>query len=370
MPQLKDTLPMGQSIWLDHIDRSFMAAGRLQALIDDGLRGLTSNPSIFEKAIGDGDAYDGPLRQLVDQDTSIMQIYETLVISDIQQAADLLRPVYDNSDGRDGFVSLEASPDVAYDTQATLTQVRNLFDKVDRPNVMIKVPATAAGIPAIATLIGEGINVNVTLMFSQTHYDAVADAYIRGLERLAANDGDLAGVASVASFFVSRVDTAVDTRLQALDDKRVPVLLGKAGIANARLVYTRYLNRFCGERWQRLAARGARPQRILFGSTSVKNPDYPELMYVEALMGSNTVNTLPPATIRAFQQHGRVTADLTSDLEVARRELNEIAALGIDLEAITQQLQDDGVDQFTEAYEDLLQSIADKCERFEARQPA
>jgi len=363
MSKLHETYKkVGQSIWLDFIRRSHIESGELQTLIDDGLRGITSNPSIFEEAIAQSDDYDSALQELVKSGKSAHEIYETLAIDDIQRAADLLRPVYDESNGNDGYVSLEASPNLAYDTQKTLAEVRHLFDAVSRPNVMIKVPATAAGVPAIATLIGEGININVTLMFSMKHYEDVSDAYIRGLERLALNGGDVSKVASVASFFVSRVDTAVDAQLDAVGNTE---LKGAIGIANAKMAYARYLTVFSSERFQRLAARGARPQRVLYGSTSVKTPDYPDTLYVDNLMGANTVNTLPPPTIDSLRERGAIAPGLTTDLDEARAQLNQLAALGIDLDVITQQLQDDGVDKFAQAFKGLLASVSERAERMQ-----
>jgi transaldolase len=366
MTKLHQAAELGQAIWLDFIRRGFIESGDLQSLIDDGLRGITSNPSIFEKAIAESSDYDDALADLVERGRSDHEIYEALAIEDIQRAADLLRPLYDETSGADGYVSLEANPDLAYDTGGTLAEVRHLFKAVDRPNVMIKVPATAAGIPAIATLIGEGINVNVTLMFSQADYEAVSDAYLRGLERLAANNGHLDRVASVASFFVSRVDTVVDEQLGQVisnGNDQAPLarkLRGAIGIINSKLTYARYLNVFSGERWQQLARRGARPQRLLWGSTSVKNPDYPDTHYVDNLMGASTVNTLPLGTIEAFRKHGTVSSGLTNQLDEARRQMVRLAELGIDLEVITQQLQDDGVTKFATAFQGLLDSIAEK----------
>lgn len=370
MPQLRETTDVGQSIWLDYINRAFIESGDLQKLIDDGLRGLTSNPSIFEAAIGAGSQYDDDLRRLVQVGESTMDIYEALAVKDIQQAADLFRPIYDESNGTDGFVSLEVNPDLAYETEETIAEARHLFKTVDRPNVMIKVPATAAGIPAIATLIGEGINVNATLMFSLGDYEAVSDAYLRGLERLAAKGGDVSKVASVASFFVSRVDTAVNKKLAALDDERAGALMGKIGIANAKMAYARYLNVFSSERWQRLAAQGAHVQRILFGSTSTKNPDYPDTMYVDGLMGANTVNTLPLKTIKALQDHGRIASGLTENMDEARAQLIALATLGIDLEIVTQQLQEDGVNKFADSFDEMLDTISAKCDELTEPEPA
>lgn len=363
MPTLHQVSQLGQSIWLDFIDREFIKAGKLQELIDAGLRGVTSNPSIFKKAITEGNDYDEAIAALVNSgDSSATSIYEALAIEDIRQTADLFHPTYNETDGADGFVSLEADPELAYDTEETIKEVRRLFQEVDRPNVMIKVPATSAGIPAITTLIGEGININVTLMFSLRDYEAVSAAYLRGLERLLDGGGDVSQVASVASFFVSRVDTAVDEQLDQLADESAQTLKGRIGIANAKMAYLRYLQVFSSPRWQRLAAHDARPQRILYGSTSVKNPDYPDTMYVDELMGVNTVNTVPLATIDAFLERGTVSDALTTKLEEARRQLVQLSQLEIDLERITQQLQDDGVTKFADAFEHLLLAIDEQGE--------
>jgi transaldolase len=283
------------------------------------------------------------------------------VVEDIQQTADLLLPVYVESNGTDGFVSLEANPELAYDTESTIEEVRRLHTAVNRRNVMIKVPATAAGIPAITTLTSEGININITLMFSLQDYDNVAEAYLRGLEARAAKGEAIDQIASVASFFVSRVDTAVDEELDALDEEAASALKGKIGIANAKLAYTRYLNVFSSKRWQQLSAQGARPQRVLYGSTSVKNPDYPDTMYVDNLMGANTVNTLPLSAIERFQDHGTVSAALTTFLEEARFQLVQLANLGIDLDRITQQLQSEGVSKFAKAFNGLMSAI-EECQ--------
>jgi len=377
MTKLHQAAELGQAIWLDYIRREFIESGELQKLIGDGLRGITSNPSIFKEAMADSTDYDDRLPQLFEADMLAEEIYEELAIEDVRQAADLLRPVYDQTNGLDGYVSLEANPELAYDVEATLEEVRYLFETVDRPNVMIKAPGTSAGIPAIATLIGEGININVTLLFSLTNYEMVADAYIRGLERLADRDGDLSRIASVASFFVSRVDTAVDKKLdeiidqgyQRLADQAGP-LKGKIGIANAKMAYARYLTIFSSERWRRLEAKGARPQRLLWGSTSIKSPDYPDTLYVDNLMGANTVNTVPRSTLEALLDHGTISSGLTAGLDEARTQLNRLAQLGIDLELITQQLQDEGVIKFAESFAELLESLDEKRERLQIAQPA
>jgi len=365
MTKLHDLAGLGQSIWYDNIRRALLDSGELRALIEAGVTGVTSNPSIFEKAIAGSADYDTAMGDLVTEGKSPVEIFEALALEDIQRAADLLRPVYDRSQGVDGYVSLEVSPALAHDTRGTIAEARRLFAALDRPNVMIKVPATPAGIPAIETLIGEGINVNVTLMFSLAHYDAVAEAYITGLERLAAAGGDLAKVASVASFFVSRVDSAVDRALDNLDlpTSSYQSLCGKIAIANAKAAYARFREVFAGDRWKRLAAHGARVQRPLWASTSTKDPLLPDTLYVDALIGHDTVNTVPPATLNAFLDHGTVAPTLEADLDGAREQLARLAELGVDLDAITQQLQEDGVASFAKAFESLMASIAAKQEQ-------
>jgi transaldolase/glucose-6-phosphate isomerase len=363
MTKLHQLTKIGQSIWLDYIRRSFITRGKLEDLVDQGLRGLTSNPSIFEKAIAGSNDYDDDLRRLANQDRDVEAIYEALAIKDIQLAADVLRPVYDETDGADGYVSLEISPDLAYNTTGTTAAARRLFAAVDRPNVMIKVPATSEGIPSIRTLIGEGINVNVTLMFSLEQYDAVAEAYLVGLERLEANGGDLSQVASVASFFVSRVDVKVDRMLDEMDVPEAQSLKGTIGIANAKLAYQRFQEVFSSERWGRLAAKGAPRQRVLWASTSTKDPTYPDTLYPDNLIGPHTVNTLPPATLNAFLDHGTVDTTLTSGVDKAQAQLDRLSALGIDLEAVTDELLDEGVEKFAQPFSALITSIEEKIER-------
>ncbi len=383
MTKLHQLAKLGQAIWFDYIRRSFLASGDLQALIDEGLRGVTSNPSIFEKAIAGSADYDDALQRLVEEGKTVEEIYEALTLEDIQRAADLLRPVYDETDGADGYVSLEVSPSLAYDTEGTIAEARRLFAALDRPNVMIKVPATPDGIPAIETLIGDGINVNVTLIFSLAHYEVVAKAYIAGLEKLAANGGDpstglrraqssrsgrgLSKVASVASFFVSRVDAAVDRQLDELIRQspisNIQSLQGKIAIANAKAAYARFSQIFSAPRWERLEAKGARVQRPLWASTSTKNPLYPDTLYVDGLIGSDTVNTVPPATLNAFRDHGTVALTLESDVDEARAQLAHLAEVGVHLDAVTQQLQDEGVAKFAKSFEALMASIAEKREQ-------
>jgi transaldolase/glucose-6-phosphate isomerase len=366
MTRLQGLAQLGQSVWYDNIRRALLDNGDLQALVEAGVTGVTSNPSIFEKAMAHSADYDEAMAQLVTEGKSEEEIYEALALEDIQRTADLLRPVYERTQGADGYVSLEVSPKLAHDTERTIAEARRLFSALGRPNVMIKVPATPAGIPAIETLIGEGININVTLMFSLVHYDVVAEAYIAGLEVLSASGGNLSKVSSVASFFVSRVDTAVDRQLDELagsGQSSSRSLQGKIAIASAKAAYARFHETFRGERWERLVDQGARVQRPLWASTSTKNPMYPDTMYVDALIGAETVNTVPPATLTAFEDHGTVALTLEADMDEARDQLARLAALGLDLDAITQKLQDDGVAAFAKSFESLMDSIADKRQR-------
>ncbi|MBD3334492.1 MAG: bifunctional transaldolase/phosoglucose isomerase, partial [Candidatus Eisenbacteria bacterium] len=357
MSELKELTALGQSPWVDTIRRSLLASGELQRWIDAGLRGLTSNPTIFESAISGSSDYDEELRELAEAKRAVEDIYESLAVEDIRRSADLFRTIYEESDGRDGFVSLEASPRLAHDTEATIREVRRLHGQVERPNVMIKVPATPAGIPAIETLIGEGLNVNVTLMFSQSHYEGVVQAYLAGLERLAARGGDLSRTASVASLFVSRVDTKVDEELKK---RGVTELRGKIAVANSKMVRARFQEVFRGERWEKLARQGARTQRLLWGSTSTKNPEYPDTLYVDELIGGDTVNTMKPETLAAFQDHGTAAPTLDRGWDEARRQLAELQRVGIDLHAITHELQDEGVERFNRSFDELLCSINQK----------
>ncbi|MBZ0276247.1 MAG: bifunctional transaldolase/phosoglucose isomerase, partial [Anaerolineae bacterium] len=351
---------LGQSIWYDNIRRALLDSGELQGLIDQGVRGVTSNPSIFEKAIVGSSDYDRQLQVLVGQDKSIKDIYESLVLEDIARTADLLRPIYDESRGQDGYISLEVSPTLANDTEGTIAEARRFFAALNRPNVMIKVPATPAGIPAIKRLISAGINVNVTLIFSTAQYEAVANAYIEGLAVLANRGADISKVASVASFFVSRVDGAVDAALNAAGNTALP---GKIAIANSKVAYARFKELFSGERWESLADQGARVQRVLWASTGVKNPAYSDTLYVDELIGMDTVNTVPPATLKALLDHGAAAVTLDSSLDEAQAQIAQLAGLGIDLDAVTQKLQDDGVKAFIQAFESLMTSIAEKRDR-------
>ena len=362
MNPLKELLAQGQSVWLDYIRRDLIRTGEFKRLVEeDGIRGVTSNPTIFEKAIAGSTDYDDALRALLAKDpkADVGNLYERLAIEDIQMAADVLRVVYDETGGADGYVSFEVSPHLAHDTQATINEAKRLRAAVDRPNVMIKVPATPEGIPAIQELIAEGVNVNITLMFSMSHYEAVTRAYIRGLERCA----DPAKVASVASFFVSRVDTMVDRALESLAtaQAQAKTLLGKIAIANSKMVYHRFLQIFHGEGFVALRQRGTRVQRPLWASTGTKNPAYSDVLYVENLIGAETVNTLPPETLNAFKDHGEVPGETVRDsLDDAAAALGRLKALGINLDTITEKLQQDGVTAFATSFDQLLATLEKK----------
>jgi transaldolase/glucose-6-phosphate isomerase len=357
----------GQSVWLDYMQRHLITSGELQRLIDeDGLRGMTSNPAIFEKAITGSTDYTEALRALGSRHLDAMELYEQLAMRDIQDAADIFRPVYEQTRRGDGYISLEVSPHLAHDTEGTIREARRLWQAVGRPNLMVKVPAAPAGLPAIEQLISEGINVNVTLLFSQDVYERVAAAYITGLERLAAQAGDVSQVASVASFFISRIDSAIDAqvtaRLRAAKSAQQRTLLrsilGKVAIANGKLTYQRYKEIFQGPRWEALAAKGARPQRVLWASTSTKNPKYRDVLYVEEMIGPDTINTMPPATMEAFRDHGRSRASLEEDLEEARDTMEMLAQVGISMHEVTEKLLEDGVRLFAEPFDKLLDSLA------------
>jgi len=360
----------GQAVWLDFLARGFVARGDLKKLIDtDGVKGVTSNPSIFEKAIGSSDEYDAPIgKALKSGDRAVADLFERLAIEDIQNAADVLRPVYDALDGNDGFVSLEVSPYLAMDTKGTIAEAEKLWKDVHRKNLMIKVPATPEGLPAIERLIGEGISVNITLLFAQDVYLQVAEAYLKGLEKYVAKGGDPSHVASVASFFVSRIDTVVDKQLDEKIAKandpsekdRLAALKGKVAIANAKIAYQDYKRLFAGARWDKLAAKGARPQRLLWASTGTKNKEYSDVLYVEELIGPNTINTVPPATLDAFRDHGKLRESLEENVEDAKRVLDELERSGISLDAITADLVKDGVKQFADAADKLYGAVAHK----------
>ncbi|MGD8403725.1 MAG: transaldolase [Anaerolineales bacterium] len=355
---------LGQSIWLDYIKRSLMQSGELAEKVQDGLRGMTSNPAIFEKAIANSDEYDEQIQKLSLEGKSAREIYEQIAIDDIRMAAGVLRPVYDETKGDDGYISLEVNPHLAHDRDATVAEAKRLFEAVNQPNVMIKVPATAEGLLAIQELIEAGVNVNVTLMFSMSQYDMVAEAYISALEKRAAKIYDVRQIASVASFFVSRIDVKVDKILETFDTPRANALKGKIGIANAKMAYQHFKKTFQGKRWDVLADKGARLQRVLYGSTSTKNPDYSDVMYVNGLIGPNTVNTIPPKTLEAFMDHGRVARTLDEDVDVARVQLEQLEKLGVNLDDVTRDLLDEGVDKFVKPYDKLIETIAEKQAMF------
>lgn len=348
----------GQSVWIDFISRDALASGEIARLVEDGILGLTSNPAIFEKAIATGKTYDADIARLAAEGQPVSVIYETLALADIAAAADLLRPVYDRTAGLDGYVSIEVSPRLAHDTANTVAEAKRLWAALGRPNIMIKVPGTPEGVPAIRELIASGINVNVTLLFSLAAYEASARAYIEGLAARAAAGGEIARVASVASFFVSRVDTLVDKLLGG--HPQAVMLRGKAAVANAKLAYARFQEIFTGPVWEALAAAGARPQRPLWASTSAKDPAYPDTIYVDELIGPHTVNTMPPQTVVAFRDHGRLDETVTVGVDEARVQLAALSAAGIDVQAVTDELLRQGVKLFAEAFDRLEAELAAK----------
>ena len=368
---LQELAEFGQSVWLDYIRRSLITSGELKRMIEeDGLRGITSNPSIFEKAIAGSTDYVDILAKLHAENLPAKDIYERIAIRDVQDAADLLRPVYERTQKRDGYVSLEVSPELARDTEGTIAEARRLWRAVNRPNIMIKVPGTVEGVPAIEQLIGEGVNVNVTLLFSQQAYEAVAQAFVRGLEKAR----EVSGIASVASFFVSRIDTLVDEMLttkakDAAGEQRFSSLMGKVAIANAKQAYAMYKRIFSGERWKKLEARGAKTQRLLWASTSTKNPKYRDVLYVEELIGPDTVNTLPVATLQAFRDHGRVARTLDANVGDADRVMAELERAGISMREVTDRLLDDGIRLFADAFHKLLEAIGAKKSNPETTKP-
>jgi transaldolase len=364
---LKQLETLGQSIWLDYIRRDLITSGELRRLIEEGgLRGMTSNPSIFEKAIADSHDYDEDIRVMALEGKSVDQIYTALTVEDIQRAADLFRPVYDRLDGADGFVSLEVSPRLAHDTARTVVEARALWTAVARPNVMIKVPGTREGLPAIRQLIGEGINVNVTLLFGLPRYRQVAEAYLAGLETLTAQGKPLKSAASVASFFLSRIDVLLDPALEKLAATNkskatlAATLHGQVAISSAKAAYQIYAEMFDSERFGKLKTHGARTQRLLWASTSTKNPAYSDLKYVEALIGPETIDTIPLETLAAYRDHGQPASRLSEDGVKAAGTLRRLSEAGIDLDAVTQQLEDEGVQKFAKAFDVLMNTLKDK----------
>jgi transaldolase len=379
MHQLLELITHGQSYWLDNLTRGMMTRGELQHRVtEQGLRGITSNPAIFHKAITDSDDYDAQIKRLVSAGVELQELYEQLVVTDVQHACDILRPVYDASDGLDGYVSLEVSPYLAHDTSGTMEEARRLYHAVGRPNVFIKIPGTPEGVPAIEEMLVEGININITLLFAITDYEAVAQAYIRALERRVAEDKPVHMVASVASFFLSRIDVLVDQLLeqiiQSSEDAETRAhaedLLGKVAIANAKLAYQSFQRIFSGERWQTLADQGARVQRPLWASTSTKNPRYRDVRYVEPLIGYSTVSTMPDETIEAFADHGVIVANsIEADVEEAREVLRQLSEIGIDLNRVTQQLQHEGVQKFIDPFDALMQALEEDRQAVLAETP-
>jgi len=351
----------GQSVWIDSISRDWLRSGFLEKLMrEDAVVGVTSNPTIFQKAIAGGNAYDDQMREVMARTDDPKEIFWELAIQDIKDACDVLRRVWDEGSGRDGYVSLEVDPTLAYDREATFEQAMHLHEVVDRRNLFVKIPATEPSLGAIEDSIARGKAINVTLIFSLQRYREVVEAYVRGIERLVEDGGDPSTVASVASFFVSRVDTEADPRLEAIGTEEALALRGKLAIANAKLAYAHYLEIVASERWQRLAAAGATPQRCLWASTSTKNPDYRDVLYVEELIGPDTVNTMPLETVEAFQDHGEVRATLTEGLDDAKRLLDDLARVGVDYDDVTDTLEREGVQKFSDSFEELLDGVRGK----------
>jgi transaldolase len=347
----------GQSPWLDNLTRGHLRSTGLRRLIDNGIRGVTSNPTIFAKAIGGSADYDDQFRDLVRRGATVTDAYWTMVIDDIREALTQLRPVYDESAGGDGFVSVELAPDLARDAERSIDAARALHEQIDEPNLFVKIPATPFGVPAVREMIAEGRSINITLLFSLQRYDEVIEAYLAGLETYA---GDPTRVHSVASFFVSRVDTEVDRRLEAVGTDEALALRGRAALAQAKLAYQLFRRRFSGPRWEALASRGARVQRPLWASTSTKNPAYPDTVYVDGLIGPDTINTLPEATIAAFEDHGTLTTTIDSDVEDAERTLDRLEAIGVNMTDVGRTLEDDGVALFNKSFDDLIATLEAK----------
>jgi len=355
-PRLHRLADYGQSVWIDFLSREMLRSGELARMMrDDAVVGVTSNPTIFQKAISAGDAYDDQLREVLEQESDAKEIFLRLALADIEDALDLLRPVWDEGNGRDGYVSMEVDPNLALDTAGTIDEAQRIHDTVDRPNLFVKIPATKEGLPAIEEMISRGKPINVTLIFSLERYAEVAEAYIRGLERLVEAGGDPSTVASVASFFVSRVDTEADRRLDEIGGH--DELKGKLAVANAKLAYQRYKEIFSGPRWEALETNGATAQRCLWASTSTKNPEYRDVLYVEELMGPQTVNTMPIETIEAFLDHGRLERTLDRDGDEARELLRRVEQQGISMEQVTDELIEEGVANFAKSFDELIGAI-------------
>ncbi len=348
----------GQSPWLDNLKRGYITSGDLTRLIDEGIRGITSNPTIFQKAIAGQAEYDEQFKSLMERKSSVDDAYWDLVIDDVTHALDLLRPIYDESAGGDGFVSIEVAPGLANDTEGTIASARQLDDRITQPNLLVKIPGTAAGIPAIRAMIAEGRSINVTLIFSIERYDEVIEAYLAGLEDC---EGDLGRVHSVASFFVSRVDTEVDRRLQKIGTDEALALRGKAAVAQAKLAYELFCKRFRGERWDALCEQGARVQRPLWASTSTKNPAYPDTLYIDNLIGPDTINTMPDATIDAFERRGTVACTINKGLDEAHQVMDDLAKVGIDMADVSRTLEEEGVASFSKSFDELMGTLSEKA---------
>ena len=363
MGRLNDLFDVhGQSPWLDNLKRGWITSGELERWVERGVRGITSNPTIFQKAIADSADYDDEFSSLSRGGTAVEDAYWTMVKADIEDALRILRPVYDASDGGDGYVSVEVAPAVARDTEGTYRDAKGLWTAIDEPNLYVKIPGTAEGLEAIRRCVAEGLNINVTLLFGLERYGQVIEAYQSGLEELVTNGGDPSHVSSVASFFVSRVDTLVDRRLTEIGTDEALATKGKAAIANARLAYQLFLERFSGARWEQLAAKGARVQRPLWASTSTKDPSYADTMYVDTLIGPDTVNTMPDATLAAFDDHGQLSRTIDADPDADRAIFARLADLGIDMEEVAATLEDEGVASFTKSFDELLGTLAAKAD--------
>jgi transaldolase len=357
----------GQSPWLDNLKREWIASGQLERWVDRGVRGVTANPTTFQKAISGDHHYDDQFQRLIAEGTSIEDSYWAMVRSDIEDGLGILRRVHDTSDGVDGFVSVELAPALAHDTAGSIEAARRLHERIDEPNLFVKIPGTAAGLPAIATMIGEGHSINVTLLFGLQRYAEVMDAYMRGLETLLDAGGDVGRVRSVASFFVSRVDTEVDRRLEAIGSDEALDLRGNAAVANAQLAYELFLDTFQGERWERLQAHGAKVQRPLWASTSTKNPAYPDTFYVDRLIGPDTVNTMPESTLEAADDHATLMRSVDANLDRAHRMFEQLGDLGIDMKDVAHTLEDEGVAAFAKSYDELLSSLEGKAHELQER---
>ena len=356
--RLHQVAELGQSVWIDSLSRGWLKTGSLAKWMDeDALTGVTSNPTIFQKAMAEGEWYDDQLREVLKEEDDLKETFLQLAIADIEEACDLFRKVWDGGDGKDGYISMEVDPNLAYETEATIEEAARFHDWVERPNLYVKIPATEPGLPAIEEMIARGRNINVTLIFSLDRHMEVAEAYIRGLERLVEAGGDPAKVGSVASYFVSRVDTEADNRL---DEAGHPELKGKLAVANAKLAYQNYKEKFSGERWEALAVEGATPQWCLWASTSTKNPEYRDVLYIEDLIGPGTVNTMPRETIEAFQDHGEVALTLEEGIDEAKQVFEQVAAAGVDYDDVTDTLEREGVQKFIDSFTELLEGIEAK----------